>query len=243
MKLFLRWQEFFRHANILAHELSLENKCLILSNMLSFIQASMILRIRTETACLLLLFILKFTKSLCKCSNCIYSKDMLFFIRLTNFGRNEPDIRAIARKPRPITREIAQSRCFDSIHLLYIYIYIVEASVWWRSAQAAWKILYFGWDITVLLRALSEKFALSRAFLSLLYLSDSTLAELETCPVDRWCSENMCRKQFGLGQSNLTEQRGWRCTRRNSQLLTYLGKLYLNIDRWWRPEIVPMIMT
>jgi hypothetical protein len=35
---------------------------------------------------------------------------------------------------------------------------IVEASIWWTSAQINWKILYFVWDIAVLVSALSATF-------------------------------------------------------------------------------------
>ena len=74
------------------------------------------------------------------------------------------------------------------------------------------KILYFGGDIAVLVRALSAKFPLFGEILNLSYLKDDTCAGLETCPVDRCFSEDISRKKFGLGQSNLTEKRGPKCT-------------------------------
>ena len=47
------------------------------------------------------------------------------------------------------------------------------------------KILYFGGDIAVLVRALSAKIALLGEILKLSYLKESKSTGLETCPVDR----------------------------------------------------------
>jgi hypothetical protein len=47
------------------------------------------------------------------------------------------------------------------------------------------KILYFGGDIAVLVRALSTKSAPFGEILKLSYLKESTFAGLETCHVDR----------------------------------------------------------
>jgi hypothetical protein len=62
------------------------------------------------------------------------------------------------------------------------------------------KILYFGGDIAVLVRALSAKFALFGEILKFSYLKESTSTGLHTCHVDRWSSEDMSRKKSGLGQ-------------------------------------------
>ena len=67
------------------------------------------------------------------------------------------------------------------------------------------KILYFGGDIAVLVRALSAKFAFSGEILKLSYLKDNTCSGLETCHVDRSRIGDIYRKKFGLGQPNLTE--------------------------------------
>ena len=47
------------------------------------------------------------------------------------------------------------------------------------------KILYFGGDITVLVRALSAKLALFGEILRRSYLKENKSAGLETCHVDR----------------------------------------------------------
>jgi hypothetical protein len=47
------------------------------------------------------------------------------------------------------------------------------------------KILYFGGDIAVLVRALSAKFAFFGEILKVSYLKQSTFTGLETCHVDR----------------------------------------------------------